>query len=122
MSYCRWSSMDYTCDVYAYGSQFGYEIHLARGRRMGPQPYNPSYEFYSGNMSMDEFMPLYEIWNDSIKNSPVVHMDLPFENESFTLGDIEDFYDKLIELREVGYNFPDHVLDEVREEMEEERE
>ena len=32
MSYCRWSSMDYDCDLYIYESESGFEIHVARRR------------------------------------------------------------------------------------------
>ena len=48
MSYCRWSSLDYTCDIYAYESAYGYEVHIAHSRRMGPQPYMPMGEFVDG--------------------------------------------------------------------------
>lgn len=33
MSYCRWSSDNFNCDLYCYESDFGFETHLASGRR-----------------------------------------------------------------------------------------
>lgn len=32
MSYCRWSSNNFECDIYAYESKFGYEIHIKNGK------------------------------------------------------------------------------------------
>lgn len=32
MSYCRWSSLDYTCDVYVYESDNGWETNVASRR------------------------------------------------------------------------------------------
>lgn len=38
MSYCRWSSDNYRCDVYALESDLGYEINVAVGRYPEPIP------------------------------------------------------------------------------------
>ena len=35
MSYCRWSSDDFQCDVYVFGSDTGFETYVARGRYVG---------------------------------------------------------------------------------------
>ena len=32
MSYCRWSSMNHRCDVYAYESDDGFVVHVAKRR------------------------------------------------------------------------------------------
>jgi len=32
MSYCRWSSNNFNCDLYCYHSDWGFETHVAGGR------------------------------------------------------------------------------------------
>lgn len=40
MSYCRWSSMDYQCDLYIYDDvDGGLTVHVAAGRLAGTDPY-----------------------------------------------------------------------------------
>lgn len=40
MSYCRWSSMDYQCDLYIYDDvSGGLTVHVAAGRLAGTDPY-----------------------------------------------------------------------------------
>ena len=38
MSYCRFSSDGFQCDVYCYGSMGGYTIHVAGRRQVFPEP------------------------------------------------------------------------------------
>ena len=47
-------------------------------------------------------------------------IDLPHAGKTFNDPDLASFLARLETLREIGYVFPDHVLDQVREEMAEE--
>ena len=38
MSYCRWSSMDFKCDLYVYEASDGIVIHVASNRVVGDVP------------------------------------------------------------------------------------
>lgn len=38
MSYCRWSSMDFKCDLYIYEAEDGIAIHVASNRVIGDVP------------------------------------------------------------------------------------
>ena len=118
MSYCRWSSLNYQCDIYAYESEDGYYIHIARLRKMGPQRYLPWQEWIDKEISTEEFFDIYEKFNKELDNSPNVEIGLPFDGETIRCQDEEDFYDTMAKLKEVGYYFPDNVLDMIAEEME----
>ena len=41
---------------------------------------------------------------------------LSFDGQSFTLETLDDFKDKLLELRKEGYNFPDYVFEDIENE------
>lgn len=49
MSYCRWSSDDYQCDIYAYEAEDGFVVHVASSRKRFieplPEPISPSQDF-----------------------------------------------------------------------------
>ena len=119
MSYCRWSSMDCTCDVYAYESDEGYQIHLSAKRLIGPQPYVPYLEFYEDKVTSEEFFEAYKIYMEALHSSDYVPNNLPYGMQSFCCEDLSEFYHMMLELRGLGYLFPNHVLDTIKEEMDE---
>lgn len=119
MSYCRWSSLDHTCDVYAYESKEGFIIHLAASRRIGPQPYVPWMEALTDEVSTDELFKANLIYMDAIRDSALYDTGLPYAGTTVSCVDLEDFYSELVELKRLGYNFPEDVLTTVKEEMNE---
>jgi hypothetical protein len=110
--------MDFTCDIYAYESDMGYQVHIATRRRMGPQPYVPWSEFLDKQVSSEELWEAYRIYSDAIDSSGFMDIGLEFDGQSFCYGDPRDFYDAMIEFREMGYNFPDEALEMIREDIE----
>src|ERR1044071_191187 len=66
MSYCRFSSLNWSCDVYAYADVAGgYTIHVARSRRVGDIPADPFESFMSVDFKNDpkasaEWLRLYK--------------------------------------------------------------
>jgi len=120
MSYCRWSCMDGLCDVYAYESDEGYQVHLSSKRIMGPQPYVPYLEFSKDQVTSEEFFEAYQLYMKALENSAYVNNNLPYGMESCCCESLEHFLSKMLELREVGYLFPDYVIETIIEEMNEE--
>jgi hypothetical protein len=52
-----------------------------------------------------------------IQDRDIEQIGLPFDGESYTLGDLEELHAKLLELREVGYHIPDVALTVIQDEM-----
>ena len=113
MSYCRFSCDNWKSDIYAYESERGYEIHVAGNRHVGDIP--PLLEWSEENH--EQWFARYQEQMGAIRNATITPIGLPFDGESFTYGDLEDFYDALLELRAVGYHVPDHAIDAVDDEM-----
>ena len=105
MSYCRWSSMDGKCNIYAYESASGYQIHVAKSKQIDdpePEPTGSDWKSY-----MD--------WHSrNYKPS-----GLPYDGQDFLEHSLEDFKARMLELRRVGYIFPDYVLEQIDEDIEE---
>lgn len=118
MSYCRWSSMDFSCDIYAYVAADGYTIHVATGRLMGPMPEYPLARFMALQMNIAEYRRRDDKWRLAFDTTVSVPIGLPADGMTFVLPSLELFRDKLLELREMGYLFPDEVLKVIDLEME----
>lgn len=109
MSYARFSSDDWRSDVYCYESNSGFELNIATNR----------YEDLDSvpRVDWDNFQESYVSQMNAIKNRNHVPIGLPFDGEHYTFGTLEELRDKLLELREVGYNVPQFALDSIEEEM-----
>ena len=115
MSYCRWSSDNWKCDLYCYeDSGGGWTIHVAGNRIDVELPELPDMD------NIEEWHKVHQKQMALLDDCKRVKIDLEYTGESFYRLDLEGFLDKLIELREIGYNFPDYVLKEVREEIKDE--
>ena len=128
MSYCRWSSDDFQCDLYCYEDVGGgWTTHVAVNRLILPdvlpppvQPHRDGSEAENQRWAkewVDRSQAMRPIY-DAAKRVP---LGLPFDGKSFNDPDLESFLARLLQLREVGYKFPDYVIESVREEIAEER-
>lgn len=118
MSYCRWSSSQWMCDVYVYEDCMGgWTTHVAKFKRSEPGPAFPA----MGSMTQGEFFEAVSDWkrkehdyHDRVKLLPI---QLEHAGGSFnhsTPGECADF---LEELKTIGYNVPDYAIKELREEQ-----
>lgn len=117
MAYCRWSHMNYQCDVYAYDSaEGGVHICVATRRRVLPDdmPPNPMEDILSEPFSPEEFKRKYRRWNRALEACEMQKIGLPADGRSWLL-DYEDAAAKIAELRAMGYNIPEGVEDEIAE-------
>lgn len=122
MSYCRWSCLDCTCDVYAYESDEGYQIHLSSKRLMGPQPYVPYQEMMDNQVTSEELFAAYKVYMEALHSSEYVDNNLPYGAWSFSCSDLTEFYHMMLELKGLGYLFPDYVLTTILGELNDEGE
>lgn len=119
MSYCRWSSDNWRCDLYCYEDvSGGFTTHVAGNRVVGEIPRDPSVlELVRGTISDDEWTTLHRAALKFLQTAPREPIGLPHDGESFNDPDLPSFLKRITELREMGYNVPDHVFDRVQEEI-----
>lgn len=115
MSYCRWSSLNWMCDVYCYEDvSGGWITHVAGNRRIRePVP---------GDADITTSTP--EKWAEAhqqtmvdLENIPLEPIGLAHDGETFNDPTLESFRDRLHMLREAEYIVPDYVFEEIKEEM-----
>lgn len=115
MSYCRWSSDDWRCDVYCYADcTGGYTTHVAGNRVVGRIPEVPDI------MSTDAetFTKAHRKQLDFISTAKRKTIGGPFDGESFNDPTLEAFEERLHEIKAAGYNVPDWVFKRITEERE----
>jgi len=114
MSYCRWSSDNWKCDLYCYEDANGcITTHVACNRIVGDVPEEPSIL----DVSADEFMKAHKKQVEFLDTAKREKIGLPYDGKTFSDPDYESFLKRLLHLREVGYNFPDWVIEEVEEDI-----
>jgi len=115
MSYCRWSSDNWMCDLYCYENSDGYITHVAGGRRTrGPKPTMAEvFKCRDSSASME----LYKQHNADLETIEHKPIGLPHDGKSFTDSTLEEFKATVNMLKEAGYNVPDHVLEEIDDEI-----
>lgn len=113
MSYCRFSSDDWSCDVYCYEDiNGGYTTHVATSKAVGV-PKNlhcPATDF-------DAFIKSHQEQLQFLETAERRDIGLPFDGQSFNDRDLEGFLETLTMLKKSGYNVPDYVIETVKEEI-----
>lgn len=113
MSYCRWSTDDHMCDLYVYDSvSGGIAIHVAGNRLIYKEPLPDPVSY----LDIDAFMSRHEKVGKMIDEAYRVRIDLPYAGESWDGLSHEEAIEFLIELRQLGYRFPEHVIGMIQEE------
>ena len=111
MSYCRWSSDDFRCDVYCYEDVGGgYVTHVASNRVVGDIP-------PSGDPRQDTFFEEHQKQMAFLDKAERVPIGLAHDGESYNDTTLTEFRQRLVMLREAGYNIPSHVFESIDEEM-----
>ncbi len=122
MSYCRWSSDDFQCDVYVYESEDGYVIHVASNRLFWLVPLPKPYTGYGDEFDFEDWYQRHRTVRD-LMDSPDTHtiapIGLPHDGETFIEDDAEEAAARLVELQKLGYQVPDYAIEELREEANE---
>jgi hypothetical protein len=121
MSYCRWSTDDFMCDLYCYEDvNGGWTTHVAARRRVrrptSPSPYTLE-AIRTAKPGGDTWAKTARAYHDELASIPHENIGLPYDGQSFNDDTLEDFRARLLMLREAGYQFPDSVLEEVDAEL-----
>lgn len=119
MSYCRWSTDDFRCDVYTYESVYGgWRTHVAGLRHtLGDDDLPAPVEVVSGDE--DSFVRWYRRHQQVMKlinTQEYVPIGLPHDGETFTDDTPGECADRLQWLRGLGYRVPQAAIDALREE------
>lgn len=123
MSYCRWSSLNWRCDLYCYEDTSGmYVIHVAANTREGKWPEYPPFALMAGKIKEEEYAEKRREFDIAFDKSTLVPITLPFAGETFEEPTLQTFRARLLELRALGYRFPDHMLTTIEEEIRDEEE
>ena len=113
MSYCRFSSDDYQCDVYCYeDSSGGFTTHVAGNRPLLDGTLPPVAPF-SDTAAWIERHEKVMRW---VKTADRTKIGLPFDGEGFNDPTASGCADRLEWLRGLGYNVPQYAIDALREE------
>ncbi len=116
MSYCRWSTDDFGCDLYCYEDVHGgWTTCVAGNRPVGDIPKVTA--SFDEPAELARQMNVQHKWLETCERAPI---GLPHDGEIFNDPTLEQFKARLLSLRALGYRFPDAVLDEVEIEIAEE--
>ena len=112
MSYCRWSSDNFRCDLYCYADcGGGYTTWVANNRVVGDIP------IVLNDIMSNDWLDKHNKQMEFLDNAEREEIGLPHDGESFNDPTLEAFLERLLYLREVGYNFPDYVLGRIMDEI-----
>lgn len=129
MSYCRWSSDDFRCDVYVYESAHGgYQTHVAANRADydgSNLPEKVELAFPEGaeqkekEQIAEKYLARHNAVLKLIDNCKRVDIGLSRDGESFNDPTPGACADRLDSLKQEGYIVPQYAIDALRAEQEE---
>ncbi len=142
MSYCRWSSDNWMCDVYVYEDcAGGWTTHVAGRKRICPPiPDLPFWRFprFGGEWDKSSREMVYPgrlrklaaklvfgfaaFWHNrvhmaSLNLIPIRPIGKRYDGESFNDDSLEELLERLNELKTAGYRIPQYVFERIKEEM-----
>lgn len=120
MSYCRWSSDDFRCDLYCYQSSQGYTTHVAGNRIVGDVPHVDWESFLDKRVSAKEFVVQHNAQMDFLLNAKREPIGLPEDGKSYDDPDLASFLERVLNLKKMGYQVPEYVTRTIVEEIAEE--
>mgnify|MGYP000476401623 CR=1 FL=1 len=128
MSYCRWSTDDFLCDLYCYEDvSGGWTTHVAGLKRVYTRPLPPDVPWPKPDPGQDDawwelFWARYKAMNEFEEGNGygMVPIGLPCDGQSFNDPDLQSFRERVVSLRAMGYRCPDSVLEKIDEEIAEE--
>lgn len=112
MSYCRFSSDDFKCDVYCYEGGSEFVVHIAGNRVLGDIPTTPPLT----KETIPAYMEAHKAQMEFLETCQRAPIDLPHAGESMGFDDAGACADGLEMLRGLGYNVPQYAIDTLREE------
>lgn len=120
MSYCRWSSDNFSCDVYVYEDcGGGWTTHVAGNKAIGEIPKVPILIHPLTDDAIQEYLAAEATQSAFLETCERAPIGLPHDGESFNDGSPSECAMRLERLRDMGYNVPQYAIDALREEQQE---
>lgn len=118
MSYCRWSTNDFQCDVYVYGDvRGGWTTHVATARYAYKEPLPPVVEFDpADDTSWEARLTRHKTVQRIADEADRVAIGLPHDGETFSDDSPRECAERLEALFKLGYLVPQDVIDTLRQE------
>lgn len=116
MSYCRWSTNDFQCDLYCYESDAGFVTHVAGNRIVFTETLPEDIDWGAEDFAM-QYVDRWNKVSDIIAKSNREEITLPHAGETFTDHTLEEFKQRVQMLKGIGYQVPDDVFERIDEEI-----
>ncbi len=111
MSYCRWSSDDWKCDLYCYHSVCDNYITHVAGRKHVGVPENPH------KFPDQEWWLFHQTQMEFLETAEMEEVGLPYDGMHFSDADLISFLERVNCLKEAGYHVPFYVLEDIELEL-----
>lgn len=116
MSYCRWSSCNFGCDLYVYeDTGGGWTIHVAGNRVVGKVP-ETVWPVDESPEARDRFVTTHNVQMEFLATAQREPIPLPHAGATFNLPTARACAEKVEELAALGYRVPSYVATDLREE------
>lgn len=103
MSYCRWSTDGFQCDLYCYSDGDSFWTHVSGSRYVFKEP-------------LPEMTTDYFHWHQKVtqmcQEATLEPIGGPHDGETFTDATGAEWKATLLKLKAAGYRFPDYVIEQ----------
>ena len=118
MSYCRWSSDNFNCDLYCYeDASGGWTTHVAGNRTVEKAPELSDVLPLTTEEGIAAWVAARKVQSDWLMTAERRPIGLPNDGKTFNDPTLEDFRERIVGLIAEGYRVPDYVLTRIDEEI-----
>lgn len=110
MSYCRFSSDNFTSDFYIYESDQGFEVHVAWSRHVCPEPLPALPVIEDTPECREEWLVTNEVRRRLLDEAVLEPIDLPYAGTSHTFDSGVEAARFVTMLVDLGFNVPGNVV------------
>lgn len=113
MSYCRWSSEDFMCDLYVYESiADSFVVHVAASKIIPAEPMPP--RLPDDKFDPEAYLARHREVSRIYSASERVKIGLPYDGETHTFSSAAACLEFMLQLRALGYRVPDYAIEAMR--------
>lgn len=118
MSYCRWSTDNFKCQLYVYQHvDGGWAIHVANYKVVGDVPDDGWEDFIKEGIDTDEFLLRHKRQMEFMETAKREPIGLPYDGDDFYPQTKEETIEILTMLKSAGYVFPYEIIEEIETEV-----
>ncbi len=117
MSYCRFSSDNFSCDIYCYDGGSHFVTHVAGNRHVGDIPKLLPLPAPGDQEGCNAWVAAHNAQMAFLDTAERAPIGLEHDGKSFSDDTLEDLLVRLISLKAMGYNVPDFAFEAIRDEI-----